>query len=269
MRIASRGALQVLEFETIGRESWPIRHGISTRGGGVSTGAFSSLNVGFRPGDGRDNVIENRRRLCAAVDVPTDRFVSANLVHRANVHIVEPEEAFGGIDNPAQGACGFDALITNVRNVTLFATSADCSLTLLFDPLNVVIAIIHAGWQGAALNIHASVLRTMRLRFGTDPARLFAGIGPTVSAGFYNIPPARVDILRAFYGDEVTASFCTLRHERYYLDVEKMVLHQLRELGVRNVETAPFKTDKDDELLFSARKDGDTGRHALVAALTF
>lgn len=259
-----------MEFETVGRENWPLRHGISTRGGGVSTGAYASLNVGFRPGDLRDNVVENRRRLCAALDVPVgDRFVSANLAHLANVDIIDSGTQFGGFDTPDGGARGFDALITNIKNVTLFATSADCSLTLLFDPVNVAIAVVHAGWQGAALGIHANVLRTMRLRFGTDPARVFAGIGPTVSADFYDVPPSRVDVLRAFYGEEITASFCTERGGRYYLDVEKMVLRQLRELGVQLVETSPFKTNKDDKLLFSARKAGDTGRQALVAALAF
>jgi YfiH family protein len=267
MNLTTRGRLEVLEFEAAAREGWPIRHGISTRGGGVSAGTYSSLNVGFRPGDEPANVVENRRRLCAAVAVPTDRFVSASLAHLANVRIIDSEELFGGFDVPGAGARGFDALITNMRGVTLFATSADCALTLLFDPLNVVLAVVHAGWQGAALNIHANVLRTMQLRFGSDPARVFAGIGPTVSAAFYDVPPARVNVLRSFYGNDLTASFCAERDGRYYLDVEKLILHQLRELGVRAIETSPFKTDRDEELLFSARKHGETGRQALVAAI--
>lgn len=267
MHLTKHDPLHVLEFDTVIREGWPIRHAISTRGGGVSAGPYSSLNVGFRPADDPKNVIENRRRLCASVLVPTDRFVSANLVHLANVCIIDSTDILGGFSVPGTGARGFDALITNVRDVTLFATSADCALTLLFDPINVVLAVVHAGWQGAALNIHANVLHTMRLRFGTDPAHAFAGVGPTVSADFYDIPTSRVDVLRSFYGDDLTSSICTLRDGRHYLDLEKLILHQLSELGVKTIETSPFKTDKDGEMLFSARRDGETGRQALVAAI--
>ena len=40
---------------------------VSTRHGGVSTGAYASLNVGDHVGDDHEAVLENRRRLCAAL----------------------------------------------------------------------------------------------------------------------------------------------------------------------------------------------------------
>ena len=43
------------------------RHAFTTRAGGVSEGGFASLNLGFGRGDPDANVLENYRRLGAAI----------------------------------------------------------------------------------------------------------------------------------------------------------------------------------------------------------
>ncbi|MGK2860252.1 MAG: polyphenol oxidase family protein [Thermoanaerobaculia bacterium] len=267
MYMESRNSLTVLKFESIAKARWPIRHAISTRHGGVSTRPYESLNIGFRPGDDPRNVVENRRRLCEAIDVPSDRFVSASLSHLANVKVIEPDTAFGGFATPGTGAPNVDALVTALDRTTLFVTSADCSLTLLFDPVHVVLAVIHAGWQSAVLNIHANVIRTMQLRFGTDPEQLFAGVGPLISGDAYDVPRSRIALLTKVYGEEVASQFWREQGGRVFLDIEKLLTHQLRALGVTAVETSQFTTDKHTDLLFSARAEGETGRFALVAAI--
>jgi YfiH family protein len=267
MEVVSQNALDVLAFTTVGRERWPLRHAISTRQGGVSSGVYQSLNVGFRPGDDPTNVIENRRRLCVAIGTPTDRFVSASLSHLANVRIVDAETPFGGFGKPGAGAPNVDALVTDCDRVTLFVTSADCSLTLLFDPVHAVLAVIHAGWQSAALNIHANVVRTMRLRFNSEPAQLFAGIGPLVSSNFYSVPRSRIDVLKVFYGHDLASHWYHERAGQYFLDIRALLTHQLLALGVVNIETSPLSTDTRTDLLFSARREGETGRFALIASL--
>ena len=44
-----------------------VKHGFSTRKGGVSTGIFSSMNLNFKRGDDSDAVLENYRRMAAAL----------------------------------------------------------------------------------------------------------------------------------------------------------------------------------------------------------
>ena len=45
-----------------------VKHGFSTRKGGVSTGIFSSMNLNFKRGDDPDAVLENYRRMAAALN---------------------------------------------------------------------------------------------------------------------------------------------------------------------------------------------------------
>ena len=46
-----------------------VRHGFSTRIGGVSPAPWDSLNLGVGRGDDMDRVRENYRRFCAALGV--------------------------------------------------------------------------------------------------------------------------------------------------------------------------------------------------------
>ena len=48
----------------------------------------------------------------------------------------------------AEGAEGYDAIITNQPGVILAVRTADCVPVLIFDPEQRVIAAVHAGWRG-------------------------------------------------------------------------------------------------------------------------
>ena len=50
-----------------------VCHGFSTRPGGVSPAPWDSLNLGVGRGDEMENVRENYRRFCAALDRVKDR----------------------------------------------------------------------------------------------------------------------------------------------------------------------------------------------------
>ena len=53
----------LIDWDALG----PYRVAFSTREGGVSEGAYASLNLGIRTEDDPASVVENRRRLCEAV----------------------------------------------------------------------------------------------------------------------------------------------------------------------------------------------------------
>ena len=44
-----------------------VKHGFFTRAGGVSTGLYEGLNVGYGSGDDRETVTENRPPCCSQV----------------------------------------------------------------------------------------------------------------------------------------------------------------------------------------------------------
>ncbi|HEY7563125.1 MAG TPA: laccase domain-containing protein, partial [Gaiellaceae bacterium] len=63
----------------------PYRVAFSSRVGGVSEGAYESLNLGILTDDDPERVVENRRRLCAAAGVVPEQATMAWQVHGADV----------------------------------------------------------------------------------------------------------------------------------------------------------------------------------------
>ena len=74
-----------------------VRHGFSTRIGGVSPAPWDSLNLGVGRGDDMDRVRENYRRFCAALGVDGHRAVLSKQVHEDNVRHVTAENTTRGI----------------------------------------------------------------------------------------------------------------------------------------------------------------------------
>jgi copper oxidase (laccase) domain-containing protein len=73
------------ENEQLVAEMPHARAVFSSRGGGVSSGPFDSLNLGLLTDDAPENVAENRRRLGETVGHPWSRFCYGRQVHGATV----------------------------------------------------------------------------------------------------------------------------------------------------------------------------------------
>src|SRR5215470_17819214 len=97
----------------------PFPHGFTTREGGVSEGAYASLNLGSKWGDDPARVRENRRRFFREAGI--SRLFSVTQVHGADVARVGPES------EPEEVArMRADALVTSAPGVALGIYTADC-----------------------------------------------------------------------------------------------------------------------------------------------
>jgi polyphenol oxidase len=231
-------------------------HGVTTRAGGVSTGAYAALNLGRSTGDDPLAVTENRRRAAEALGFPG--FVSARQVH--GTHVAEVRDAD---DVPGEA----DALVTAERGVLLGVLGADCPGVLLVDPERRALAVVHAGWRGTAAGVLAAAVRVLRERYGSAPAALRAAVGPGISARHYEVGPDVADALRASARDSAT---CLRRGagDRWHVDLAGLLRLQLLALGVPNdaIESSAACTHEDSVRFFSHRRDGAAaGRHALLA----
>src|SRR5919204_2512184 len=72
--------------------TWPALDGagavVTARSGGVSSGPYATLNLSLSVGDDPGRVLENRRRVAAALGASLDDFVFARQVHGAGVRVV-------------------------------------------------------------------------------------------------------------------------------------------------------------------------------------
>lgn len=193
MREERRDELLALSFESLPPER--VMALVSTRGGGVSVGAYASLNMGLRVGDEEAAVLTNRRRFFDAFGLPLERSMWCRQVHADAVVVVDEQTACRRADGRCdRGAldettviADTDALITDLVGVPLCVTLADCVPVVLYDPDHHVVGLAHAGWGGTVARIASRTVALMRSRFQTDPRRLLAGIGPSIDATNYEV----------------------------------------------------------------------------------
>lgn len=168
-----------------------VRHGFSTRKGGVSTEAHTaSMNVGFFRGDSDEVVRENIRLLCGYAGVG-ENVVCTPQIHSTEIRYVTMENAGEGIDRDPPFPC--DGFVTNRAHVTLLVRVADCTPILLCgekEDGSPVIGAVHAGWRGAAGGIAAVAVQKMK-ELGASDIR--AAIGPCIHSCCYKVGTDMVD----------------------------------------------------------------------------
>lgn len=207
-----------------------VRHGFTTRMGGVSQGIYASLNLGTHRGDDPEKVRENYRRVCGALEVDITKLVFAKQVHRDGVRTVTAEDAGKGLDAPVDYEA--DGLITDVPGVTLVAFGADCLTMLLCDPVHRVVGAVHAGWRGTALGIAERAVEGMGKHYGTDPADLLVALGPCIGKCCFQTDRDVPDAMTAALGGEAAPYFADGGNGRYYVDLKGLNILRLKRAGV-------------------------------------
>ena len=163
-----------------------LRHGFSTRKGGVSKEHLSSLNLGFNLGDEREKVLENFRILGSLFEAKPEDFVLTQQTHSVNVRRVGKEDRGKGIFRE-RNYTDVDALITNEEGVILTAFSADCVPILFYDKGHRAIASCHSGWRGTHGRILARVIEAMQREFSSKPEEIYIAIGPSICKNCYEV----------------------------------------------------------------------------------
>jgi YfiH family protein len=223
-----------------------VRHGFLTRQGGVSAGAFASLNVGYASGDARANVIENRRRARAAVAPTATALVTARQVHSPRAVVVT--EAWADGHGPEA-----DALVSARRGLALGITSADCAPILLADPTAGVVAAAHAGWRGALAGVIGATVAAMT-GLGAMPARIAAAIGPCIGFSSYEVGP---EFAAPFLAKDAGAArffAASARAGHLRFDLPGYVRAELAAAGIGTIEDLGLDTLADPARFFSYRR---------------
>lgn len=163
-----------------------VRHGFSTRMGGVSEGHLASLNLSSTRGDDPEHVEENFRRIASAIGFRQESLVLSLQTHTTNVRLVTLADKGKGFSRPRDYE-DVDGLITNVPGLTLATFYADCVPLFFLDPVRRAIGLSHSGWKGTVNRMGAVTLRKMTEVFGTDPKDVRAAIGPSICQDCYEV----------------------------------------------------------------------------------
>jgi YfiH family protein len=226
-------------------------HGFSTRAGGVSEGAFESLNLGGNTEDSAERVRRNRRVFSGWFGARERDVCLLDQVHGDQVVVAKPGET--------QRA---DAQISDDPSLLLVIGSADCLPLLFHDGCSGAVAAAHCGWRGTLAGLPAGTIEAMRQRFNSRPQDITVAIGPGICGSCYQVGDEVRDQFRAAGFPD---SIATADDEaRWRLDLVQANVHVLRRAGVarRAILAADHCTSCQPRLFFSHRRDrGVTGRH--------
>jgi len=228
----------------------------TTRRGGFSEGAYTSLNLGRLTADEPEAVQRNRARLHDEVGVPP---ALIRQVHGTTVRRIAALPVEGLMPLPDEGVKlpEADGQATPLRDVAPMVMTADCLPIALAG--EGAVAMLHAGWRGLAAGIVAEGVRALR-ELGAEGS-LEAAIGPGAGPCCYEVGE---EVHREFAGYDGRA-----RRGRN-LDLKAIARDQLDAAGVQEVHDIGLCTICSDEsLFFSHRRDrGVTGRQAGLAWLS-
>ncbi|HRQ38857.1 MAG TPA: peptidoglycan editing factor PgeF [Chloroflexota bacterium] len=267
-RQQSDNGIVYFQFESLagnGREAHDgrIQHAIFSRQGGVSPAPFHSLNLSVSVKDDPAHVFANRRRAYGLFGRDNDTAVHAHLVHGNTVTCVTG--ANNGDYTPHS-----DGLITNEPGCALTMNFADCTPILLYDPVNHAIGLGHAGWKGAVVDLPGAMVRAMQRAFGTNPADVWAGIGPCIGWAQYEVDEPLVGEVQTAFRDwtQLLRRPDGRGNGRYHFDLPAANQQRLQEAGVRPIELSGLCTAERTDLFFSHRAEkGKTGRFGAIFVL--
>lgn len=242
-----------------------VQHAVFSRQGGISPVPYDTLNLSLSVPDNNENVFANRTLAYATHGRSNKTLVHAHLVHGAEVAIVTGGH-YGQYVGPVDG------LITDEPGCGLTMNYADCAPILLFDPENQAIGLGHAGWQGVVKDLPGAMVRAMQREFGTDPAKLLAGVGPCIGPCCYEVGEP---VLSAVAGSfEESGSLLLFPgdvgqfSDRRYFDLPEANRRRLAAEGVRHIEMSDLCTSCRTDLFFSHRAEkGRTGRFGALLTL--
>ena len=245
-----------------------VRHGFSTRIGGVSTGIYASMNLSFTRGDDPQRVRENFDRFCAAVGVESNNAVVAAQEHHTVVYNATATDRGRGVCRE-RGYTDVDGLLTNEPNVVLFTQYVDCVPLLFVDPVRRVVGTAHAGWRGTAAGMGAVMVERMVADYGCRREDILAAVGPSIGPCCFEVDePVR----QAFAKALPFAEACTVVGEggKSQIDLWEINRRTLLSAGINaaHITVTDICTRCYPEVLWSHRATGGE-RGSLAGCIAF
>lgn len=243
----------LLQFETLNKQESLFAF-TTTTSGGVSKDNYQSFNLGLFSGDEEANVIENRRRLIE--EIGTSELCFPYQTHKDKVALIDENFLSKTEEQKCQLLYGVDALITNQKQICIGIGTADCVPIVIYDPLNHVLAAIHAGWRGTTERITEKVVDIMLSTYGSLPQDLLVGLGPAISQKNFEVGDEVVIALRDAQFDIDRIAEKNKSTQKYHIDLWLSNKIMLQEKGIleENIEISNLCTFDCADKFFSARR---------------
>ena len=239
----------------------------TTRQGGYSEERYGEFNINRYCGDKEEAINHNRQALCELLSIDDHHLLMPHQVHLTEIAVVN--------ENLDANLEGVDALMTNLKEVCIGVSTADCIPVLLYDRKQQAVCAIHAGWRGTVQRIVEKAVAKMSAVYGTKAEDIVAQIGPGIHLESFEVGDEVYDAF-AHEGFNMPAisrkypvkdssfkkdsSFFTLHSSFYkwHIDLPECNRLQLLSTGVpaHQITVSPICTFQQSDTFFSARKLG-------------
>lgn len=245
-------------------------HGFTERRGGAGTGLYDSLNLSFAVGDAVRTVLENRRRLCAALGCDILALTTARQNGESHIAVVSGPERGAGAGSFSGALLRVKALLTDLVQTPLLLCAADSVPLVLYDRKRHACAVAVCDLAACADGLAGRVVAAMDFVYGTRPEQLYACIGPAATAPYVTVGARTAE---ALLGAATTgqAGFLFAADDGIHVDAKALAVRQLEAAGVasENIDVSPSCTVREEARFFSLRRDGNfSGRNGIFALLT-
>lgn len=231
-----------------------MTHFVTTRHGGVSTGNYDSFNLGLYSGDSSASVAQNRAILCDVIRTAPEKLFIPYQTHSDQICVIDSDFLLQKETRQLQLLNGVDAVITNQSGICIGVTTADCVPVLIYDPVNNVAGVAHAGWRGTVARIAGKTVRLMAERFDSKPEDLVAAIGPSIGPDAFEVGEEVADEFRRTGFSQAIIS----NNHKPHVDLWQANKQDLLDAGLQAhcVEISGYCTFTEYERFFSARRLG-------------
>lgn len=249
------------QFENFKSFGDRVLHFVTTRNETLPPSVENRFTIGLNGAVDNERVLSIRKQLALQFEFPHDSYVFASQVHDNKVAIVKDEDRGKGAFERSTYLCDIDAMVTNRKGICLVTQAADCVPILFFDPIKNAIGAVHAGWKGTVAKISSELVRTMVAEFGSNPADIIVGIGPSIGTCCYEVGPEVVEMVENAFPNSKYLIVNNPKFSKPVFDLWQANRLGLLEVGVEpeNIEIASLCTKCHNKFFFSARA-GDKGR---------
>ncbi|MCE2951821.1 MAG: peptidoglycan editing factor PgeF [Alphaproteobacteria bacterium] len=227
-----------------------VGHAFFTRQGGVSKGAFDSLNVSTTSADARGHVLENMTRIASTLGLGPGRLCLPQQDHTNQALFLDSPFPL----EPFEARPMVDALYTSARGLALSVNTADCVPILIAHKEKPFVAAIHAGWKGALSGIVENTLDALTHQ-GCPARECVAALGPCIAQDSYEVDLAvREPFLTKSKENDLYFKENPENPSRYLFNLPGYVMSLLNKKGLLDVAEPLGNTYTNPGLFFSCRR---------------
>jgi hypothetical protein len=239
-----------------------LLHCFTTRSGGVSKGAYESMNLGFDTGDDEENVRKNYYILTEKLGINIEDIVETYQTHTNNIRYVTENDKGRAMEDPEY--TDIDGLYTDKKNIALMSFHADCNAVFFYDPVKKLIGLSHAGWRGTVQNIAGEMIRALA-ELGSNPSDIKAAISPSLGQCCFEVDKDVADLFISI--NREYKDYMIMQGEKYHFDLWAINKYNMIKEGMNeeNIETAGLCSKCHNDLFFSHR--GQKGKRGLMAGI--